>query len=82
MYSTRLKDWLRRNTNLSNIAFQIAKGAELHPHLFNHYLEELVEAKNRKLISLTPQAMLETYKIELAQRISHRRPLRKRRVAR
>ena len=76
------KDWLKHNTALSDIAYQVAKGAELHPLLREHYIEELIEAKNRKLISLTPQMMLEVYKIELEQRIYHKNPHKKRKISR
>ena len=74
MLVQQTKDWLKRQTDLSDIAYQVAKGADLHPHLREHYIEELIEAKNRKLISLTPQMMLEVYKIELEQRIYHKNP--------
>ena len=66
------KEWLRNNSNIDYVSFLLTQEVEVHPYLFDFYLEELLNLTFSNKICLTPLGKLDTYHFEYNQRLAEK----------
>lgn len=60
---------LPANITVDDLQFYLAKGAELHPHTQQFFLQELTRLQWAGKVSLTPSTILERYTLRFPRKV-------------
>lgn len=57
-----------KQVSLDDIQFYAARSAELHPLLYNQFLDEIIKLENKNKLCALPITIFEHYHLRLAQK--------------
>ncbi len=58
-----------KQISIDDIQFYAAHSAELHPLLYNQFLDEVIKLENKNKLCALPMTIFEHYHLHLTQRI-------------
>ena len=61
-----------KNVSVNEVQDYLIRGANIHPLLYNAFLDELVELEFKKNLCLVPSTRLEIYSNRVASRIAQK----------
>jgi len=60
-----------KQISIDDIQFYAARSTELHPLLYNQFLDEIIKLENKNKLCALPITILEHYHMHLAQKIKN-----------